>query len=361
MEQRLNKLRQRFRSLGVANFLVTRLSNVRWLCGYTGSNGLLLVTGREAFFITDGRYINQAQKQVKDAKVLIYSGGKNISDAFIRELKINKEVRFKGRVGIDAPHITVEMYLVFREYFPKSELVSTENVVEDLAMIHEKDEIDAIRKAVKITDTVFKEILPLIKPGIRELDIAAEIIYRHMQHGADKNAFESIVASGPRSAMPHGIASNRKITPGDFVTLDFGCLYNGYPSDMTRTVVVGKASEKQKKIYNIVYETQETCREAVVPGAKCSDIHNLSRKMIEDAGYGKYYTHSLGHGLGLEVHARPTLSHLSNTILEPGMIVTVEPGIYIDRFGGVRIEDDLLVTENGHEVLNRSPRQLMEL
>lgn len=360
MEHRINALRRRFRALGVANFLVTRLSNVRWLCGYSGSNGVLLVTRRDACFITDGRYANQAREQVRDARIFIYSGCNTIADSFVREMKSNREIKFRGRIGVEAI-MTVDFYGRLRRTFPKSGLVETENIVEDLAMCKEKYEIDAIRRAVEITDEVLASVLPMVKPGVTEIELAAEIAYRHMKLGAAKNSFETIVASGPRSALPHGIATDRKIEKGDLVTFDMGCFYNGYPSDMTRTFVVGKASPEQRKIYEIVREAQKRATEAALPGAMCSEVDGVARNIITRAGYGDNFSHGLGHGLGLEVHARPGLSKVSKTRLKPGMVVTIEPGIYIEGFGGVRIEDDVLITEDGNEVLNKSPRELMEL
>ncbi len=361
MEHRIAALRRRFRSLGIANFLVRRLSNIRWLCGYTGSNGLLLVTGHNAYFITDGRYTNQAAKQVTGAVVYTYSNGSTVSEAFIRELKNNREIKFRGRIGFEASFLTVDFYQQLRRTFPNSSLVETENIIENLMMVKDESEITAIRRAVKITDSALKAVLPLAKPGVTELELAAEITYQHMKNGAEKNSFELIVASGLRSALPHGIASNRKIRKNELVTFDIGCFYDGYPSDMTRTVVVGKANTEQRKIYEIVHEAQSRAIKAAVPGARCSDIDALARNFITEAGYGRYFTHGLGHGLGLEVHSKPVLNKTSRTILKPGMVVTVEPGIYIDGFGGVRIEDDILITEDGNEVLNRSPKKLIEL
>ncbi len=361
MEHRINALRRRFRSLGVANFLVTRLSNIRWLCGYTGSNGLLMVTGKNAYFITDGRYTNQAREQVKDAEIFIYSNGVSVADAFVRELKNNKGIRFRGRIGIEAQIMIVEFYQRLKNNFPHSNLVETELVVEELAMQKEADELKAIRRAVEITDRTFETVLPMIKPGISEREISAEITYHHKKHGAEKDSFESIVASGPRSALPHGIATDRKIGKNEFLTLDMGCFYNGYASDMTRTVVIGKADAEQRKIYEIVREAQAKAVEAAQPGVKCSDVDAVARNIIKKAGYGENFTHGLGHGVGMEVHGRPVLNNQSKTRLKPGMVVTVEPGVYIKGFGGVRIEDDILITEEGNEVLNRSPRELLEI
>ena len=361
MEHRINALRRRFRSLGVANFLITRLSNIRWLCGYTGSNGLLMVTGKNAYFITDGRYTNQAREQVKVAEICIYTNGVSVATAFVRELKNNKDIRFRGRIGIEAQIMNVEFYKGLKNGFPNSDIVETELVVEELAMKKETEELKAIRRAVEITDRTFETVLPMVKPGISEREISAEITYHHKKYGAEKDSFESIVASGPRSALPHGIASDRKIGKNELLTLDIGCYYHGYASDMTRTVVVGKADAEQRKIYEVVQEAQAKAVEAAQPGVKCSDVDAVARNIIKKAGYGDNFTHGLGHGVGMEVHGRPVLNNQSKTRLMPGMVVTVEPGIYIDGFGGVRIEDDILITEEGNEVLNRTPRELLEI
>ncbi len=369
MQQRIDALRRRFRSLGVANFLLTKLSDIhhedsssiRYLCGFTGSNAALFVTGREAFLLTDGRYVNQAKEQVKDAVVIVYSGGKSAAEAFVRELQANRSIKFRGRVGFESARMTYEMYRIFSETFPNSPLVETTAVVEQIASVKDQAEISATRRAVDITDQVFSSLLQDIKPGVSEMDIAAEVTYRHRKFGAERDSFDPIVASGLRSALPHGRASMKKIKAGDFVTLDIGCVADGYTSDMTRTVVVGKASAEQKKLYGVVLDAQVRSAAAVAPGAKCADLDLLARKIISDAGYGDYFTHSLGHGIGLEVHAFPRLYKNSKEKLVPGNIVTIEPGIYIGDFGGVRIEDDVVVTADGGEILNKSPKNLLEL
>ncbi len=366
MQQRLDALRRKFRTLGVSNFIATRFENfsqgnLRYLCGYTGSNGVLLVTKQDAYFLTDGRYLNQAKKQVKGAKVFIFSGGKSITNGFTKELKENKEIRFRGRIGIEARGTSAEFYRALQTTFPKSKLIETTDVIEKIAQTRVDDEIDLVRKAVEITDRVFTEVLGLIKPGITEQELSAEITYRHILYGAEKNAFDPIVASGHRSALPHGIASSKLIEKGDIITFDIGCYYNGYASDMTRTVLLGKADEKQKEIYSTVQEAQSKAAQAVAPGVKCSDLDKIARDIIKKAGYGDKFTHSLGHGVGHQVHGRPVLSWAAKDKLKPGMIVTVEPGIYIEGYGGVRIEDDVLVTETGNQILNNSPRDLIEI
>lgn len=366
MQHRIEAARRRFRSLGVANFLVTKFenykeTNIGYLCGYTGSNGLLLITRQKAYFLTDGRYANQANSQITGAEVHICSGGNNSVESFVRELKNNRQIRFRGRIGIEADNTSAGFAKAMQSEFPDSELVQTHDVIEMISSVREPVEIDAIRQATAITDRVYADILPLVKPGVSERDLAAEITYRHMKYGAQKNSFDPIVASGLRSALPHGIATDKKIEKGDFVTFDIGCLYNGYASDMTRTVVVGKATAEMKKIYGIVKSTEWTAVQAVAAGMKCADIDGLARKIITVAGYGDKFTHSLGHGLGHVVHAKPVLSRMSKERLKVGNVVTVEPGIYIEDLGGVRIEDDVLVTEEGREVLTKTPRELLEL
>jgi len=366
MQHRLDELRRKFRKLGISNFIVTKFenhsySNICYLCGYTGSNGVLLVTKKSAFFLTDGRYINQAKHEIRGAEVIIYKNRSSTGNVFVNELKLNPQIKFRGKTGIEGKATTAAFFHSMRRILPNIELVLTADVVENIAAIKEEDELHALRKACQITDSVFEEILPLIKPGVREKDISAEISYRHLMKGADKDSFESIVASGPRSALPHGIATDRKLKKGEFITLDFGCIYHGYPSDLTRTVVLGKATQEMRKIYGIVKEAQEAGVKAIAPGVKCAEVDSVARKIITDAGYGDKFTHSLGHGLSQIVHALPVLAASSKSRLERNNVVTVEPGIYIEDFGGVRIEDDVLVTDNGCEILNKSPKELIEL
>jgi Xaa-Pro aminopeptidase len=369
MQARLDALRRRFRTLGISNFIVTKFSDIhfehnssiRYLCGFTGSNGVLFVSGKDAWLLTDGRYLNQAQVQVQGAKVFIHTGGSSLADAFVRLMKSNKAIKVRGRVGFETSRMTVDMYQTFGRAFPGAPLVETSDVVGRLSAVKSHPEIEATRKATQITDRVFESLLGDIKPGVSEMDIAAEIGYRHKKFGAEGDSFDPIVASGERSALPHGRASSKKIKKGDFVTLDIGCIADGYTSDMTRTVVVGKASSEQKKIYNTVLQAQTKACEAVAPNVDCSALDAIARKIITDGGYGDKFTHSLGHGIGLEVHSFPHVTKTSKDRLVPGNIITIEPGIYITGYGGVRIEDDVVVTAEGHEILNKSPKHLIEL
>jgi len=369
MQVRIEALRRKFRSLGVSNFIITKFSdihhesaaNISYLTGFTGSNALLLVTHRSAYLVTDGRYTNQAREQTQGVEIFEYSGGSTLADGFVLELKKNPKIRFWGRTGFEVGKMTVDFFQRFSQNFPSVHLIETRDVVERIASVKDEDEVAATRRACAVTDRVFESLIPEVRPGISELDLAAEITYRHMKFGAEKDAFEPIVASGERSALPHARASARKIRKGDFVTFDIGCFADGYASDMTRTVVVGKAAAEQKRIYEIVAEAQAKAAEAVAAGVRCADVDGIARTIIMNAGYGERFTHSLGHGLGREVHGFPRLSKTSTEMLTAGQIVTVEPGIYIEGFGGVRIEDDVVVRPGGREVLNRSPKQLLEL
>jgi len=353
MISRINKLRARFDELGVDAFLSTRLSNIEYLCGYSGSSGLLFVTRDNAYFLTDFRYKEQVKRQVKGAESII------IKTDFYTEFKERSELKFKGKIGIEAPFIVVEMLEKMKEVLPGGEWISTVNIVEEIASIKDEEELNRIKTAIKITDTVFQEILPLIKPGIKESEIAAEIIYRHMKHGASGNSFDSIVASGINSTLPHAGASEKEIEAGDFVTLDFGCIYKSYCSDMTRTVMVGKPTAKHKEIYDLVYKAQQAAIDACRANMSGTALDKVARDIIKDAGYGDYFGHGLGHGLGIEVHAHPRATFVLDHQLLAGQVLTIEPGVYVPGFGGVRIEDDVLITEDGCIDLTGSTREMI--
>jgi Xaa-Pro aminopeptidase len=351
---RIDRLRQEMRRRRLANFLVTRLSNIRYLCGFSGSAGVLLVTPRKARFYSDFRYQQQASKQVTGAEVIIYP------DELMKELR-RRPLNLSGSIGFESLFLDVATYNQWREIYPQLDWTPTTKLVEQIAAIKDPEEINKIRKAVKITDAVFAEILKLIKPGVSELDISAEISYLHKKKGADGDSFQSIIASGPRSALPHGIASERKIKSGDMVTVDMGCFYQGYASDLTRTVAVGKISSQMKKIYNLVLEAQTRAIAAARAGLKAKDLDEVARSVIRAAGHGEHFGHGLGHGLGLEVHAEPRVSFLFDDVLQDGQVITIEPGIYLPEVGGVRIEDDVLLKNDRAEVLNQAPRELIIL
>jgi Xaa-Pro aminopeptidase len=248
-----------------------------------------------------------------------------------------------------------------KSLLPNCLLVPTEDLVESLSVKKDKGEIEKIREAVRITDQVFFEILDFIKPKVREQDVAAEIEYRFKRRGSTNPFYETIVASGKRSALPHGVASGKRIHKGDLVTLDMGATYDGYTADLTRTVVMGKANKRQKKVYNIVLKAQKQALSKIKPKMRACDLDKVSRGIIKRAGYGKYFGHGLGHGIGLVIHDNPAINPRNQQLLERGMVITIEPGIYIPNWGGIRIEDDVLVTKRGCEILTQADKSLIEL
>ncbi|HZY10969.1 MAG TPA: Xaa-Pro peptidase family protein [Bacteroidota bacterium] len=353
MVHRIKKLRERFDLLGIDAFLVTFQPHLRYLSGFSGSNGLAIVTKRSLQFITDSRYAQQVKVEVTGWKVFI------AEDSLFEVIKQNNLFRHGLRVGFDGNTVTYSQFKELKKIFPKVKLLPKSGCIDDLASIKEPDEVNKIRMAASITDKTFAEILLLLRPGVRELDIAAEISYRQRKSGAESDAFEPIVVSGERSALPHGRATSKPVAHGDVVTLDFGCVYEGYHSDLTRTIVIGKVKPELKKIYTIVLNAQLKALKAAKSGVKAKDLDAVARDYINGEGYGKFYRHSLGHGLGLQIHEPPRISNRSNAILNRGNVVTIEPGIYIPKLGGVRIEDDIVITNGRCENLTRSPKELI--
>lgn len=353
MAQRLEELRRSFSAVRIDALLVTHLSHVRYLTGFSGSSGVCVVTKDRCYFLSDGRYRQQAREEVHHAHVII------AKSALFPEISNRKLLNGSGRVGVESHYLSVSSLETLKKFFPRTKFVPTQSLVEKIAAVKDKSEIESIKKAVSITDRVFARILEILKPGVSEQDVAAEINYYHKKFGAEADAFEPIVASGARGALPHARASAKKIRNGELVTLDFGCRYNGYHSDLTRTVAVGKPSSKARKIYQVVWDAQQRALDAVTSAMKARALDAVARSYIKKKGFGKYFMHSLGHGLGLEVHEAPRISALSKDILCDGNVITIEPGIYIPDFGGVRIEDDVLVRNGSSEVLNKSPKELI--
>jgi Xaa-Pro aminopeptidase len=349
MKSRIKKLQTRLTTENLDLLLVTFLPHVRYLSGYTGTNGVILISPSTCFFLTDFRYQEQAKQQVKDLKVVVvqrdlFSGLPDLSALESKRIKM----------GFESEHLSYQIYRRLEVLLPDCILVPTEKMVEGLTLRKDQDEIEKIKKATDITDMVFSEILHCIQPGVRELDLAAEIEYRMKGFGSSTPYYETIVASGVRSALPHGVASSRKIQRGDLVTMDFGAVADGYTADLTRTVVVGKATKRQREVYEIVLKAQRHAVNKVKPGIRACDLDKAAREIIRKAGYGKFFGHGLGHGIGLRIHDNPAVNSSNQQILEPGMVITIEPGIYIPNWGGVRIEDDVLITQGGCEVLTTS-------
>ncbi|SES71139.1 Xaa-Pro aminopeptidase [Natronincola peptidivorans] len=333
--------------------LIGKPENRRYISSFTGTTGFVIITKDEAIFITDFRYMQQAQKECKLFKIIETSRYEPLTN-ILNELNI-------GRLGVEEEFFTYGHALDLQEKLKNLSLVALEGALTKIRSIKSKEEIEYITTAASIADKAFAYILDFLKPGAIEEDIALELEFFMRKQGASGVSFNFIVASGERSSLPHGTASNKIIEAGDFVTLDFGCIYEGYCSDMTRTMVVGEASTKQKEIYSIVLQAQKTALDAVKPGITGKDLDSIARSIIEEAGYGDNFGHGLGHGVGLEVHELPHVNIIGDIPMEPGMVITIEPGIYIPGFGGVRIEDLVVVTENGYKVLSKTSKELIEI
>ncbi|HZW67335.1 MAG TPA: Xaa-Pro peptidase family protein [Pseudogracilibacillus sp.] len=334
--------------------LVTSPHNRRYTTGFTGSSGVVLITEADALLITDFRYIEQAEREASGFDIIKHDA------SIVEEVKQQVNRMKVERLAFEAEHMTMAQYSDYSEKI-SCEFISTKGVIEQFRMIKTTEEIAIIKQAAKIADDAFEHILSYIKPGVREIEIANELEYFMRKQGASESSFDTIVASGIRSSLPHGVASEKIIESGELVTLDFGALYKGYCSDITRTVAVGKISDQLAEIYDVVLQAQLRCVKGIKPDMTGKEADDLTRDYITEKGYGDYFGHSTGHGIGLEVHEGPTLAPRSDLVLQENMVVTVEPGIYIPNVGGCRIEDDLVITESGNERLTLSSKELIQL
>lgn len=352
--QRLTKLQTAIANAGVDGMWVSNLTNVRYLTGYTGSAGSCLVLGDTLAFFTDGRYIEQSKREVKNFARYIDSV------SHLKNAEKNELIPKGTKLGFEADFVSVRVLKTMKSLFPNVELVETSRVVEKVASVKDEFEIAALKTAVEITDTVYDEVIKMIRPGVTEKTIANEFIFKYRKHGVVEG-YSPIVASGENSALPHATPSDKEFQNGDFVVIDTGARYAGYTADMTRTPLIGKAAEKQKEIYQIVKRAQKAGVDGVKAGMSCKDADSLTRDVIDAAGYGDAYSHSTGHGIGLEIHTMPRLSQMSDDVLKENNVVTIEPGIYLPGWGGVRIEDDVVIKKYGCEILNQTTKDLIEL
>jgi len=352
---RLEQMRLKLPEKEVEGILLTQLDNLSYISGFTGSTAVALVTLKEAIFFVDSRYEVQAKAECPGFEV------QKVADSLLITAAKTAQEMGVGRLGFEQDHLTFKQHADLTKEAPDLTLVPLSGLVEEMRQIKDEGEVALIRAACEIVDKTFEHILPFIKPGASERDIALELEW-HMRHlGADREGFDTIIASGARSAMPHGKASEKIIEKGDFVTLDFGPRRKGYHADLTRTVVVGPPTEEQKKVYQTVLEAQMKAIEALQPGIEGKAVDEIARSHIRNAGYGDYFGHGLGHGLGRAVHDGATTSPKSEITLQAGMITTIEPGIYIPDWGGVRIEDDCLITDSGYEILTHAHKDLIVL
>jgi len=341
----------------VEAMIVSAESNIRYLSGYRGDTGYLYISGKQRVLMTDSRYTTQAAAEAPEFKIMEIGAERNYGQLIHDLLKEDNatSLGFEDTSLIYADMIKLKEKCGDIRWEPLGEHLNK------LRIVKTPEELKRLEKAEHIGDKAFDYILGEIKPGITELQLAAKLEYRMKELGAEDKSFNTIVASGLNSAMPHAIPSNRKIEKGDFVTMDFGCRHEGYCSDMTRTVVVGKADDKQKEIYNTVLQAQLAALEVLKAGMKGSEVDKVARDIITEAGYGAYFGHGLGHSVGLDIHEEPRLSPTCHEVLLENVIATVEPGIYVPDFGGVRIEDMVVVTKKGYQNFTHSPKELIEL
>ena len=355
-ERRTSKIRERLEGLKIDALLVTNLTNVRYLTGFSGTNGQVLVGAGETLFLTDPRYEARAGDLVHGADVVIYPS--RLTDVLVDRLQA-ASIR---RLGVESTTMTIAMMEDLDEKLDGVGLVGTKNAIEELRRVKEPAELELMQRAAEITASAYSWVLDRVVVGATEVSIALELEMWMRQNGADDASFEPIVGSGPLSAHIHHSPSDRQFEKGDFVLMDFGCKVDGYCSDFTRTVCIGSATDEQRETYDLVARAQAAGIAAIRAGATGVEVDEAARAIVRSAGSGDEFGHGLGHGLGLDIHEAPTLRWTSEDTLQPGNVVTVEPGVYVVGSGGVRIEDSVVVTHDGANVLGDAPKeQLIEL
>jgi Xaa-Pro aminopeptidase len=356
MKTQIERLREAMQAQQIEAVLISSSTNLFWSVGFTGSFGYVLLTTTDARFITDSRYTVQAREQVTSMPVVSFATpqtGLGVLKECLDELGVKT-------LAFESVYTSYSQYLQFKEKLSDIEWTPAGDLIENLRMIKTPDEAQKIKDACALTDKCFDHLKRLVQVGVTEYEIQLELEFFFRRNGASC-AFDPIIVSGANSARPHGKATEKPLAEGDFVTFDFGAKVNGYCADMTRTVVVGKASEKTREIYDMVLRVQLACLDMMKPGVVAGDIDAKAREIFAEKDWAKNFGHGLGHGLGILVHDTGRLGIGSTTVLEPGQVWTVEPGIYFEDFGGCRIEDDVLVTETGIEIFNTTTKELLEL
>lgn len=352
-EERLKKLQDKFQQMRIDALLITHMPNIRYLVGFTGTSGILLVGRSECVFITDGRYDAQAHEEVKGAKVKIAPRRKSYFDvaaSLLRRWGI-------GAIGIEAERISVAQFERLKGLLHKVKVRKLDGIVERMRSIKDEAELQFLRKAAGVADAAYEHALSVIRPGVKERDVALELERFIKSSGAEDISFDIIVASGYRSAMAHGIASDKVIERGDLVVLDFGAVCDGYHSDLTRTVAVGRADKMGRSIYSAVLRAQLAAIEEVRSGKTMKQVEAVARRELRSSGYERHFKHGIGHGVGLEIHELPSPKQSGGGLMEAGCVVTIEPGVYIEGVCGVRIEDMVLVKQDGCEVLTSAQKE----
>lgn len=352
----IQRVRKAMAERGIAAMLLSEIGGVQWASGFSGTAGWVLLTQDAGVFVTDSRYTIQAGEEVSELPVATFASPVEAA-SFLGEQAASLGI---ARLGFESDSVTVATFEKWRTAFVGVELVPVAEFIAPLRMVKTQSEIARIRHACAAADACFDNVRRMIQPGVREFDIGLDIEFFFRRQGLEV-AFPVIAISGPNTARPHGHPGERLLERGDFVTLDFGAGFEGYCSDITRTVVVVEASDRQREVYNQVLKAQLAALEAMRPGVLARDVDAIARRVLDEKDLAKHFGHGLGHGLGRLVHDAGRLSATSKDVLEPGQVWTVEPGVYIEGFGGVRIEDDVVVTEDGIEILTHSPKELLEL
>jgi len=347
----ISKIRVELEKHELDGVIITSKQNRRYISRFTGSDGIILITLNGAFLFVDGRYTIQAGLETDGFEIIEFKES---------PFKLLSEFSLKN-LGFEDKMLSFSNYKSLKEALPNTALHSCSWLFTELRIIKTDDELNKIKKAAKVSDLAFSHILNFAKQGMTEIEVAVELEFFMRKNGAEGVSFDTIVASGERSALPHGEPTDRKIRLGDILLMDFGCIVDGYCSDMTRTVAIGEISEEKRNIYETVKKAQQTGLDAIKNGQACKGVDGLAREVIENSGYGTSFTHALGHGVGMEVHEEPRLSPKATETLKTGMVVTVEPGIYIRDLCGVRIEDLVCVTEKGYTNFTSSTKELIIL
>lgn len=352
--ERVKKVQDKLSDYKIDALMITSPFNLRYVSNFTGTTGLSVITKDKAYFVTDFRYTEQAEDQAKGFEII-----QNKGPIYDEVQKIIEQDEIE-RLGFEKNHISFATYQELNEKFT-SAIIPIAGLVEELREVKSDEEVETIQKAIEITEDAYEHILSFIEEGMTEIQVANELDFYMRKQGASGVSFDTIVASGYRSAMPHGVASDKPIEQGDMITIDFGCYYKGYVSDMTRTFALGEPGDEMKEIYQVVLDAQAKVLDAAKTGMTGAELDRVARDHITEQGYGEQFGHSTGHGIGLEIHEGPSISYKNERPLVPGNVITNEPGIYVLGVGGVRIEDDLLITADGNENLMKSSKELIIL
>ncbi len=354
---RFHKIVEKLDAFGLDAMMVTSEPNRLYATQFHSTAGVAIITKEKSYFFTDSRYIEAAGKLVSGAEIRENTAKTNVTTLTNEVIKAHNI----KKLGFEEQYATVAEYNRWKEKLEGVELVPATKLLTELRSVKEPEEIDCLIAAQRIAEKALKEVLEFIKPGKTEKEISAYLQYRMLSHGAEKMSFEPIVVSGVNSSMPHGVPSDKKVEDGDFITMDFGCVYGGYCSDMTRTVAVGHVTEEMEKVYYTVLEAQKAGIATAKAGATGKEVHEAAAKVIEDAGYGKYFGHGFGHGVGVEIHEAPGASTANDKPLPVGAVISAEPGIYLPGKFGVRIEDVVVIEEGGCKDIMEAPHELIIL